>query len=50
MRFTEEITARPTKQFAEAVAQRRKNGGDILSFGLGEPDFKTPHYIVDATF
>lgn len=50
MRFTEEITAKPTKQFAEAVAQRRKNGGDILSFGLGEPDFKTPHYIVDATF
>ena len=48
MKFSQEITARPTKQFAQAVAQRRREGGEILSFGLGEPDFKTPHYIVDA--
>lgn len=47
MRFSDEIMAKPTKQFAEAVAKRRENGGNIISFGLGEPDFKTPEYIVD---
>lgn len=50
MKFCEEVTAQPTKQFAEAVGVRKKNGGNILSFGLGEPDFKTPKYIVDAMF
>lgn len=50
MRFSDEITATPTKQFAEAVRQRKKDGGSVLSFGLGEPDFKTPNYIVDAMF
>lgn len=50
MRFADEITARPTKQFAEAVSKRRAESGEIYSFGLGEPDFKTPQYIVDAMF
>lgn len=50
MKFSEEITARPTKLFAEAVSERKKMGENILSFGLGEPDFETPKYIVDATF
>lgn len=50
MKFCEEVTKKPTKQFAEAVGLRRKNGGEILSFGLGEPDFETPKYIVDAMF
>lgn len=50
MRFSSEITAKPTKEFAEAVAARREKGGEILSFGLGEPDFKTPEYIVEATY
>ena len=48
MLFADEVTARPTKVFAEAVARRRASGGEIHSFGLGEPDFQTPHYIVDA--
>lgn len=48
MKFSPEITAKPTKQFAEAVAARKKEGKEILSFGLGEPDFPTPHYIIDA--
>lgn len=50
MKFSAEIIAKPTKLFAEAVSKRRANGGDILSFGLGEPDFKTPQYIVDEMF
>lgn len=50
MKFAEEITARPTQQFAEAIAQRRQANKPIYSFGLGEPDFKTPQYIVDASF
>lgn len=48
MIFTEELTAAPTKIFAQGVAERRKQGKEILSFGLGEPDFKTPEYIKDA--
>ena len=50
MKLCSEITARPTKQFAEAVSVRKAKGENILSFGLGEPDFKTPEYIVDAMF
>lgn len=50
MKFSAEIIAKPTKLFAEAVSKRRASGGDILSFGLGEPDFKTPQYIVDEMF
>lgn len=50
MIFTEEVMARPTKEFAEAVGRRRKAGKEILSFGLGEPDFKTPQYVVDSMF
>ena len=50
MIFTEEVMARPTKEFAEAVGRRRSAGKDILSFGLGEPDFKTPQYIIDSMF
>lgn len=50
MIFSPEITKRPTKEFAEAVGRRRKCGKEIISFGLGEPDFKTPSYIVDAMF
>lgn len=49
MRLKKEILAQPTKQFSDAVNQRRKSGGEIFSFGLGEPDFETPKYIVDAT-
>ena len=48
MQFADEVTARPTKVFAEAVGRRRASGGEIHSFGLGEPDFQTPRYIVDA--
>lgn len=50
MIFTEEVMARPTKVFAEAVGRRRKEGKEILSFGLGEPDFKTPQYVIDSMF
>ncbi len=43
-----EVTDKLTKEFAVAVAQRKKNGGQIYSFGLGEPDFKTPQYIMES--
>lgn len=47
MKISEELMAAPTKEFANAVSKRRKMGKDILSFGLGEPDFKTPQYLID---
>ena len=47
MYFSDEMTAAPTKLFATGVSKRRQMGKNILSFGLGEPDFKTPDYIID---
>jgi len=49
MEFSQEILATPTKEFADAVNIRRSMGGRIISLGLGEPDLKTPEYIIDAT-
>lgn len=48
MKFSEEIMAKPTRIFSEAINERKKKKQPIYSFGLGEPDFKTPKYVVDA--
>lgn len=50
MNLDKVIYDKPTLEFSQAVAERRKNGGEIISFGLGEPDFKTPDYITEAMF
>lgn len=48
MKFNKEISESLTLKFAESVSLRKKRGEDILSLGLGEPDFKTPRAIKDA--
>lgn len=48
MLIAKELMYKPTKPFTDAINERRKQGKEILSFGLGEPDFKTPQYIIDA--
>ncbi len=49
MEFREEIKESLTLKFAEAAADRRKNNLPIISLGLGEPEFRTPSEIIDAT-
>ncbi len=48
MKFNNEISESLTLKFAESVGVRRKRGEDILSLGLGEPDFQTPAAIKEG--
>jgi aspartate aminotransferase len=49
MHFTKEIGESLTLKFALAAKDMKEKGREIISLGLGEPDFKTPEYITDAT-
>ena len=48
MRFNKEISESLTLKFAESVGLRKKRGEDVLSLGLGEPDFETPVALKEA--
>lgn len=48
MRFSKEITESLTLKFAESVGLRKKRGEDVLSLGLGEPDFEPPVALKEA--
>jgi len=48
MIFRDEINESLTLMFAEAVKERKQRGEDILSLGLGEPDFSPPHELIEA--
>lgn len=45
MKFNKEISESLTLKFAESVGLRKKRGEDVLSLGLGEPDFDTPEAL-----
>lgn len=47
MKFREEISKSLTLEFAEAARIRREEGMEVYSLGLGEPDFRTPQYLID---
>ncbi len=49
MHFEKEVGESLTYKFAQAAGEMRAQGKEIISLGLGEPDFKTPDYIVEAT-
>jgi aspartate/methionine/tyrosine aminotransferase len=49
MKFRKEIGESLTLKFAEAANQRSVAGKDIISLGLGEPDFDVPHELISAT-
>ncbi len=49
MHFEKEVGESLTYKFAQAAGEMRAQGKEIISLGLGEPDFKTPGYVVDAT-
>jgi LL-diaminopimelate aminotransferase len=51
LRAAKRITDLPPYLFAELdrrVAAKRAEGADVVSFGIGDPDFPTPSHIVEA--
>lgn len=48
MRFAKEVGESLTYQFAQAANEMKAQGREIISLGLGEPDFPTPAYVADA--
>lgn len=48
MIFRPEIGESLTLKFAEAVGERKKRGEEVLSLGLGEPDFQPPKALFNA--
>ena len=44
-----EIGEDVTMEFASVAREMNKKNIDIISFGLGEPDFSTPKHIIDAS-
>ena len=49
MHFEKEVGESLTYKFAQAAGEMRAQGKEIISLGLGEPDFNTPDYVVKAT-
>lgn len=49
MHFSKEVGESLTYKFAQAAGEMKAQGKEIISLGLGEPDFKTPNYVVGAT-
>lgn len=49
MHFEKEVGESLTYKFAQAARDMKAQGKEIISLGLGEPDFDTPEYVVNAT-
>lgn len=49
MHFEKEVGESLTYKFAQAANEMKAKGKEIISLGLGEPDFKTPDYVMMAT-
>ncbi len=49
MHFEKEVGESLTYKFAQAAGEMRAQGREIISLGLGEPDFTTPDYVTEAT-
>ena len=49
MHFEKEVGESLTYKFAQAAGEMKAQGKEIISLGLGEPDFKTPNYVLEAT-
>ena len=42
------ILPSPTVRLGAVVNEMKRRGEDVISFSVGEPDFPTPQYIIDA--
>ena len=49
MHFEKEVGESLTYKFAQAANEMKAQGKEIISLGLGEPDFKTPDYVIRDT-
>lgn len=49
MRFSSEIKESPTLKLGEIARARKALGKNVISLALGEPDFKTPDFVINAT-
>ncbi len=49
MHFEKEVGESLTYKFAQAAGEMKAQGKEIISLGLGEPDFKTPQYVLEST-
>lgn len=49
MLFSPEIKESPTLLLGEKARQKKEKGEKVISLAVGEPDFPTPEYIIDAT-
>ena len=51
MQFAKRIEKLPAYLFAEIskkIAEKRAQGVDVISFGIGDPDLATPDHLLDA--
>ncbi|MBN2167779.1 MAG: LL-diaminopimelate aminotransferase [Actinobacteria bacterium] len=51
MRFSKKLELIPPYLFAEIekkLEQKKQDGIDVISFGIGDPDMPTPHFILEA--
>ena len=51
MQFAERIEKLPPYLFAEIsrkIAEKRAQGVDVVTFGIGDPDIPTPPHVIDA--
>lgn len=46
----QEIEISPTVALTGKIAELRRQGTDIISFNIGEPDFATPEHVKQAAF
>lgn len=49
MYFSKEVGESLTYKFAQTANEMKAQGKEIISLGLGEPDFDTPDYVKKAT-
>lgn len=49
MHFSKEVEESLTYKFAQVAREMKAQGREIISLGLGEPDFTTPNYVIEAT-
>lgn len=49
MFFSKEVGESLTYKFAQTAGEMKAQGREIISLGLGEPDFATPSYVTEAT-
>lgn len=49
MIFSKEIKPSPTLILSDKARSLKAQGKKIISLAIGEPDFKTPSYIIDST-